>query len=94
MPLGTQAAGGVLTPQTLATLQFLQAGIFPTQGNLWFVNANTGNGNWSCPVPLVTLSNDSCISAVRDKCSSGASTHCGRRRTPLKSAKKVRRCAP
>ena len=45
MPLGTQAAGGVLTPQTLATLQFLQAGIFPTQGNLWFVNANTGNDN-------------------------------------------------
>jgi hypothetical protein len=56
--LATQNAGGVLTQQTLATIQLMAAGIFPTQGNVWFVSPGTGDDNnpGTAAAPFKTLS--------------------------------------
>ena len=56
--LTTQTQGGALTQATLATLKLLSAGIFPTQGNVFFVNPLTGSdqGNdGSSGAPFQTL---------------------------------------
>lgn len=45
MPLQTQSGGGALAPSTLATINALAAGIFPTQGNIININPRTGNDN-------------------------------------------------
>lgn len=42
---GTQQAGGTLQPQTLAALNLVGSGVYPTQGNIFFVNPGTGNDN-------------------------------------------------
>ncbi len=42
---GTQQAGGSLQPQTLAALNLIGSGVYPTQGNIFFVNPGTGNDN-------------------------------------------------
>ena len=43
--LTTQPNGGTLSKTTLATINTLAAGIFPTQGNIFFVNPQFGNDN-------------------------------------------------
>ncbi len=45
MGLQTQAGGGVLEAATLATINLLAAGIFPTQGNVFFVSPIQGSDN-------------------------------------------------
>lgn len=45
MGLQTQQNGGSLQQSTLATINLLASGIFPTQGNVFFVNPRTGNDN-------------------------------------------------
>lgn len=57
MPLMTQPGAGSLAPSTLGTINTLAAGIFPTQGNIWFVNPNGGSDNnpGTASAPFATL---------------------------------------
>ena len=54
---GTQQAGGSLQPQTLAALNLIGSGVYPTQGNIFFVNPGTGsdNNNGQVGSPFKTL---------------------------------------
>jgi len=54
---GTQQAGGSLQPQTLAALNLIGSGVYPTQGNIFFVNPRVGNdnNNGSVGSPFATL---------------------------------------
>ncbi len=45
MPLTIQQSGGTVQPSTLATLRTVAAGVFPTQGNVFFVQPFSGNDN-------------------------------------------------
>ncbi len=57
MPLQTQNTGGALLASTLATINLCAAGIFPTQGNIFFVEPFIGDDNAPGTVsqPLKTL---------------------------------------
>ncbi len=52
-----QPGGGALTPATLGTIQLLASGVYPTQGNIFFVNPAIGNDNnpGTAGSPLATL---------------------------------------
>lgn len=54
---GVQQAGGVLLPQTLAALNNISAGVYPTQGNIFFVSPGTGSdaNNGSVGAPFASL---------------------------------------
>ena len=54
---GVQTAGGTLQPNTLAALNAVGSGVYPTQGNIFFVNPGTGNdnNNGSVGSPLASL---------------------------------------
>src|SRR5258708_31168503 len=58
MPLLTKANGGTLQRSTLDTINTLAASIFPSQGNIFFVNPRTGDdigGTGTVNSPLQTL---------------------------------------
>ncbi len=57
MGLVTQKNGGSLSLATLATINLLKSGIFPTQGNIFFVAPGTGNDNnaGTADSPFATL---------------------------------------
>lgn len=57
MGLKTQTNGGSLQISTLGTINLLKSGIFPTQGNIFFVAPGTGNDNnaGTADSPLATL---------------------------------------
>lgn len=55
---GVQTAGGTLQPQTLAALNAVGSGVYPTQGNIYFVSPGTGSdqgGNGSVSAPFASL---------------------------------------
>lgn len=54
---GVQTGGGTLQPNTLAALNAVGSGVYPTQGNIFFVNPGTGNdnNNGSVSQPLASL---------------------------------------
>lgn len=54
---GVQTGGGTLQPNTLAALNAVGSGVYPTQGNIFFVNPGTGddNNNGSVGSPLASL---------------------------------------
>lgn len=68
--LATQLNAGVMTQQTLQTLQLLAAGIFPTQGNVYVVNPRTGNDNGSAtfsdPLKSITAAYAACVAGQND----------------------------
>lgn len=55
--LNTQQNGGSLQLSTLSTINLLAAGVFPTQGNIYFVSPFTGSDNnrGTASSPLATL---------------------------------------
>jgi hypothetical protein len=55
---GTQQAGGTLQPQTLAALNLVSSGVYPTQGNIFFVSPGLGSDNnpGTAAAPLASLS--------------------------------------
>ncbi len=57
MGLTTQTNGGSLQLSTLATINTLKSGVFPTQGNIYFVAPGTGNdlNSGTSDQPLKTL---------------------------------------
>ncbi len=54
---GTQQSGGALMPQTLAALNLIGSGVYPTQGKIFFVNPGVGsdNNNGTVDSPLASL---------------------------------------
>ncbi len=55
---GVQQSGGTLQPQTLAALNAVGSGVYPTQGNIYFVSPGTGSdqgGNGSVTSPFASL---------------------------------------
>lgn len=57
MPGQVQLSGGALQPQTLAAIQLMASGVFPAQGNIYFVNPGTGSDSnpGTAQSPLATL---------------------------------------
>jgi len=55
---GVQTSGGTLQPQTLAALNAVGSGVYPTQGNIFFVSPGTGSdqgGNGSVGSPFASI---------------------------------------